>query len=306
VLEADAKLDDVMLAMDVVDTLRHERMLITRDINSEVRRETLVDRLREIYRGQGITVPDDILMDGVEALEEERFRYVAPREGVGTRLARVYINRGKWMPLIATVLAVIGMGAAINYVAFERPAQVEAQRFERLSEDLTQSLQSNYDAALGLAGSGEAKQAIEGVFAQGQAALATGNADAALSASETLQALQTTLALEYNLDIINRTGQMSGVIWDNVPYVIVQATGADGAPVALSIPSSVTGRTAEVSTFGIEVDRATFEAVGADFTADDRVDATEVGSKARGEIEADYVLDVGSRRIVDAAKWRVR
>jgi len=47
-------LDDVMLAMDVVDTLRHDRALAARDMASVERREDLIARLRGIYKAQGI------------------------------------------------------------------------------------------------------------------------------------------------------------------------------------------------------------------------------------------------------------
>ena len=73
------KLDDIMLAMDVVDTLRHEREMIASDMNAGERREDLINRLRGIYNAQGISVPDDVLMDGVMALEEERFAYHPPK-----------------------------------------------------------------------------------------------------------------------------------------------------------------------------------------------------------------------------------
>ena len=295
-----------MLAMDVVDTLRHERMLITRDIDSEVRRDTLVDRLRDIYRGQGIDVPDDILMDGVTALEEERFRYHPPRESLGTKLALLYINRGKWLPLFATLLAVIGLGWAVNHAAFERPAQVEQARIERLADALPAQLDTAYSSALDVAGAGEATRIVQSAFADGQAALQSGDFAAAEAALDTLRELRTDLALEYDLRIINRSGEMSGLIWDNVPYVVVEATGPDGAPVSLSIESATTGRVRDVSTFAVEVDRATFESVAADFEADRRVDASEVGSKARGELDAEYTLDIGPRRLNDAAKWRAR
>ena len=61
-------LDDVMLAMDVVDTLRHRRKLVARELDETQRDEQLLDRLRKIYAAQGIEVPDHILMEGVAAL----------------------------------------------------------------------------------------------------------------------------------------------------------------------------------------------------------------------------------------------
>ena len=40
------KLDDLMLAMDVVDTLRHEERLVSRELNEAARESELVERLR--------------------------------------------------------------------------------------------------------------------------------------------------------------------------------------------------------------------------------------------------------------------
>nr|MDJ0956301.1 DUF6384 family protein [Arenicellales bacterium] len=54
-------LDDVMLAMDVVDTLRHQQLLVERELNTEDRDKKMMDRLREIYASQGIEVPDHVL-----------------------------------------------------------------------------------------------------------------------------------------------------------------------------------------------------------------------------------------------------
>jgi hypothetical protein len=42
-----------MLAMDVVDTLRHRERLVERELNEEVREEQLIDRLRTLYKSQG-------------------------------------------------------------------------------------------------------------------------------------------------------------------------------------------------------------------------------------------------------------
>jgi len=59
-----------MLAMDVVDTLRHRQQLVDRELDAEARRERLVEKLREIYASQGLNVTDEMLEEGVRALEE--------------------------------------------------------------------------------------------------------------------------------------------------------------------------------------------------------------------------------------------
>lgn len=96
-----------MLAMDVVDTLRHRRLLVERELLSDKRDEKLLDRLREIYRSQGMEVTDQVLQAGVEALREERFTYRPPRKSLAVRLARLYVQRGKWGLRAGIVLALV-------------------------------------------------------------------------------------------------------------------------------------------------------------------------------------------------------
>ena len=70
-----ANLDDVMLAMDVVDTIRHRELIVERELNSGARRKELLERLKSLYAAQGLDVPDHVLAEGVAALEEDRFAY---------------------------------------------------------------------------------------------------------------------------------------------------------------------------------------------------------------------------------------
>ncbi len=67
------QLDDLMLAMDVVDTLRHREDLVARELNDAGKQDDLIERLRALYRAQGIDVPDHILREGVKGLKDSRF-----------------------------------------------------------------------------------------------------------------------------------------------------------------------------------------------------------------------------------------
>ncbi len=89
-------LSDVMLAMDVVDTLRHRKLLVEKELNSDQREQKLLDRLGEIYASQGIEVSDEVLQAGVDALREERFIYQPPAQSLSVRLAQLYVTRARW------------------------------------------------------------------------------------------------------------------------------------------------------------------------------------------------------------------
>ncbi len=125
-------LDEVMLAMDVVDTLRHREILVERELRSETRDRRLIERLRDIYASQGIDVSDTVLAEGVEALKEERFVYKPPGRNVATLLARAYVARGRWAKRVgvgALVLALIWGAAQFLVVG---PGQ------RRLKQEVTQ------------------------------------------------------------------------------------------------------------------------------------------------------------------------
>lgn len=101
-----APLEELMIAMDVVDTLRHREMLIDRELNLSGRRERLLERLREIYRAQGIEVSETALEAGVDALEQERFAYTPTPAGFSTAMAKLYIRRGRWLNPLLALLAI--------------------------------------------------------------------------------------------------------------------------------------------------------------------------------------------------------
>ena len=67
-------LTDVMLAMDVVDTLRHQDSLVERALNAEERERALIERVRKTYASQGIDVTDEVITAGVKALNRTGVR----------------------------------------------------------------------------------------------------------------------------------------------------------------------------------------------------------------------------------------
>src|SRR5262245_44775178 len=98
-------LDDIMVAMDVVDTLRHREDLVRRELNEEGRESELIARLRQIYRNQGIEVPDHVLAEGVKALGDSRFVYTPPPAGWKRTLFTLWARREKHGKRLAVGLA---------------------------------------------------------------------------------------------------------------------------------------------------------------------------------------------------------
>ena len=104
------ELNEIMLAMDVVDTLRHQQSLVERELGADDHDQALIAKVRKIYADQGLEVSDEVIASGVKALREERFTYTPPKKGVQLALAQLYVHRGRWAKrgavLVAALLAV--------------------------------------------------------------------------------------------------------------------------------------------------------------------------------------------------------
>lgn len=121
-----APLDEVMLAMDVVDTLRHQRAIVEAELGGEGRRAALVERVRRIYADQGIEVPEEVIEEGVEALVRDRFVYSPPERTFSVRLAEIYVDRGTWFRRLGALL-LVGL-VVFGLVSWDRSRRAKARR----------------------------------------------------------------------------------------------------------------------------------------------------------------------------------
>lgn len=295
-----APLDEVMLAMDVVDTLRHRQDLATRELDGVAREAQLIDKLREIYHQQGIEVPDHILKEGVAALAESRFVYDPPKPGFGTTLARLYVSRKKWgKPAMAVLLALVVLG--IGYFGVWRPyqaGQVEQARVE-LAEGLPAQMDALYQTIFEETKVQTAVVQAEALRSRGKAFASEGNRPGAEQAVTDLTALRDKLRQQYTLRIVNRSDVQSG-FWTfpeiNTDatnyYVVVEAIDPSGNVLSLPILNEETGETETVNIWGVRVPEVVYNAVAADKRDDGIIQANEVGRKADGFLEVEYNMPV--------------
>ncbi|MGE0458989.1 MAG: DUF6384 family protein [Bauldia sp.] len=296
----EAPLNDVMLAMDVVDTLRHREALVERELSGEERRKRLIERLREVYRSQGITVPDRILEEGVDALEQDRFLYKPKSGGFSFTLARLYVTRAKWGRTLGIVAGAIIIAFAAWFFLIQQPAQRrEANLVTELAETIPNELRTLSAQVVDLAVDPAVDQAAEATAADGLAAAAAGNAEDARAAVASLETTLAELQLTYEVRIIADQNAEPGIF--RIPnaneatrnyYLIVEAIGADGRPIPRTITSEEDGDTETVTRWGVRVSEATWNAVADDLDNDGIIQNDLVGEKNRGELEVDWVMPV--------------
>lgn len=295
----EAPLEDLMVAMDVVDTIRHRRLIVERELDAAGRRQRLIERLRDIYTAQGIEVSDAALEAGVDALEKERFAYAPASPGVGTFFARLYVRRDRWLKAVLGIIAVALLVWLAWYVTITLPQQrVEAAMPARI-EAAYDRVTAIADTEAGMARANELRSAAE-------RAVEAGDFGAAGQRVADLEALERELRLAYEIRIVSRPNEMSGV-W-RVPdvnpdarnfYLVVEAVDGNGNVIEREVRNEEDGRTYRVRKWGLRVDEATFEAVAADKRADGIVDDYVVGSKTAGRLEPNYRVPTSGATITE-------
>ena len=170
------KLDDLMLAMDVVDTLRHDQRVVERELSASLSDEALIERLREIYKGQGIEVSDQVLQEGVKALREKRFSYKPPAPGLARSLALMWIDRARYGAILAGVLAILAIIGAGHYFLVTQPQEeARAREQQELTVTLPKSLDDDFAEVMRESKVEQANKAAAQILSDGKAALARGD-----------------------------------------------------------------------------------------------------------------------------------
>lgn len=295
-----APLDDVMLAMDVVDTLRHNQDLVARELAGEAREKQLIERLRTIYHQQGIEVTDAILKQGVAALEESRFVYTPPKPSLGVSFARLYVARKRWLPAAFALFLMLAIGLGGYFLVWVpyRAAQQEQVRVE-LAEQMPAQMDALYQTIFEETKVTQAADDAALIRDRGKRAAAEGDRAGATQAIADLTSIRDTLRQEYQLRVVSRDGVKSG-FWTfpevNTEatnyYVVVEAIDSHGVALKLPILNEENNQTETVDIWGIRVPESVYRAVEADKRDDGIIQRNIVGLKEFGYLDPSYLIQV--------------
>lgn len=292
-------LDEVLIAMDVVDTLRHRDVILQKELDQEGREQQLIARLREIYTAQGIEVTDEVLLQGVRALEEQRFHYRPPSPSFGVRLAKIYVSRDRWWKPVAGLLGAITLGVLAYQFGVVQPAKASEARIERaISSELPEQLASAYDQVLNVSQSEPANQLAATYLRDGKTALGERNVDQAERAIANLEQLNSDLSISYDVRVVYGPGEPRSGIFrfhDDSPdgrayYLIVEAVDPAGRLVDVEIQSEEDRKTARVSRWAQRVSESAFNAVASDKSDDQIIQNAVIGRKATGSLSPSYMV----------------
>lgn len=297
---ASAPLNEVMLAMDVVDTLRHRQDLVTRELAGTNRKERLVERLRAIYKEQGIHVPDHILLEGVAALEEDRFVYVPTPPSLSRTLAQIYTSRSKWGKWFAGIGGVLALAIGAYFLAYlpYQSSQREAARIE-LSEVLPAQMQALYQSIFDETKVQTPVAEARVLLSRGQTFASQGDRAQTIAIIDDLTQIRDKLRQVYAIKVVNREGVRSG-FWTFPEinrdatnyYIVVEALTKDGDVLSLDIENEETGKSENVNLWGLRVPQSVYNSIGDDKQDDGIIQRNLVGQKEFGYPEPNYLIPV--------------
>ena len=283
--EPQAPLDEVMLAMDVVDTLRHRERVVERALSTEEQDQQMVVRLREIYAGQGIEVSDAVLERGVQDLRANRFVYTPAPPSFGRSLANLYVSRGRWGKPVAALTALFVV-IAISWQLFIRGPEQAA------IAALPEALEQAHAAVVAATDVPAIEADADSLRGDGETALARGEYDGTRAAIASLDRLHGALLTEYEVRVVYGPGELSGFFRepeDNPGaqnyYLVVEAVDPRGNRVARSITNEETTRTVSATRWAQRVDAATYDATVADKRDDGIIQNAVLGEKRRGVLD---------------------
>ena len=295
-----APLEDLMAAMDVVDTLRHQRDIVAREFDADDRRERLLERLKSLYSAQGIEVPEHVLQEGIDALEEERFEYHPVVPSWRTKLAKIWVSRGRWGKPVGILALIAAVFSGIYIVTEVLP---ESKLRTELPVSMSKSVQRINELAKNPAIPNEA----EALFDKASQLLEDGDLEQAQAVGTSLSSMLADLQRYYIIRVISRPRESSGV-W-RVPdaneasrnyYLIVEAIDDTDNVIPINILNEETNKRRKVQTWGIRVNEETFYKIAADKKDDGIIQRNQVGEKLAGFLQPVFSIPTNGGTIT---KW---
>ncbi|MCU0862431.1 MAG: DUF6384 family protein [Planctomycetes bacterium] len=326
--------------MDVASALRRERETAEAQLDLATAKQRLRERLLATAEAGGEKVTPAEVDAAIEHYFAQQHRYADPPGGWKSFWAHLWVMRLGCLSLLvmvgALVLGILALTGAFSsapktepkVLPRQTPPPVEAPKVPGPgtapptpvpSPSATDALavawakfERTAAAAASLASDDEARQRVRRESERGAAAYQAADRRRLEAAQVDLDLLVARLDQEYELTIVSRAGEKSGIdrLFDGKLsgyYVFVEALTPDGRALPQSIKNSETGRTETVKVWGEQVSTAVWERIVADKQADGVLDDTIVARKVRGAFaEVMVMLDENGklmRRGRQITKW---
>lgn len=277
--EPQIDLERTLRLMDVTDEIRRQRRRVTEHLEISDR-EKIRDHLLKRYKEMGHEADPALIDEAIETVLSERYRFEEPKDGLGLKLARLYVNRGRLfrrrlLPIVLVLGAILVVGLGIKGFQQQRAGQEESN-----IEDYAAQVTELRGQIEGLAKEDAARDRARELHEEARAETRSKDLNGLRDAMGQLSELQETLKQEYTLVILrgrerDRTRH----------YLIVQALDSRDRPMRMRIRDQETGQVKEVIEWGERVSEDVYRRVERDYKEDNVIDDNVFGRKLRGYLQ---------------------
>ena len=139
--ENDLTLSDVVVTMDIVDTLRHDKRMQEYALSEGDRRQAAIEQIKKAYSSQGVEVSDETISMALEKKREDELAHNPKVSGFIYLLAKLYVFRNRIFKYTASLILVVMFASAgyqyTGYLSDKRFAQYQTYISETLFEQLS-------------------------------------------------------------------------------------------------------------------------------------------------------------------------
>lgn len=187
--------NDLIVASDIVDTIRNDERLIDHELGSEDRQKALKTRLKDMYKAQGMEVSDAVIDEAVRRKDAERFVFKPMETGFSRFVWTSYVRRNKYALTLSVATGIVVLGVfgfrVAQYEFVEKPKIEAARQLElQFTEVLPNALKAASDEGMASAerlGDEAAKSEISAFQTTANASIRARDLEAARSGIIALQ-----------------------------------------------------------------------------------------------------------------------
>jgi hypothetical protein len=307
---APDSLPELLRIMDVATALRQEREKAAVQLDLEQTKAALRQRLRATADTMGETVSDAEIEAAINRYFGQLHEFKEPPPGLARTLAHLWVRRGLVLG-VAAALAVLTFGGWWLFASPSSPwspaakqARLAAQRSElaartqRYVDETFAKFTNLHATVLGLAREPAATDEANALKREAEAARASGQGAAVEQARVKLDALRADLDEEYELRIVSRPGENSGIdAYTDAArtkvsgyYLIVEAVTPAGKVLPRRVRDAEKNQSVQVRKWGEQVPKGVYDRIAADKRADGIVDDNVFARKRRGYRDLEVVL----------------
>ena len=277
---------EMLRVMDAAQVI-HERQAALEE-HEALDREATVREIRSMYEELGDLVDARVIEQALDEYLGQRYAFTPTRPGLGKQLALLYIRRGwvakRVLAPAALVIAFVWGGFAFTGMMRQGALERDVERLVTLEAEVGRL----HAAVLAEAVEELAVERADDLRRSADAQIAVRDADGLEESAASYRQLVGRLAAEYRMVIL-------GGVWryhtelDGVRnyYLRVQAVGADGQQVPVTIREEEQGRTERVTEWGERVPKEVYDRVAADRQDNGIIDDDDFGFKRRGFLTAE-------------------